>query len=75
MGPIPPGDSQPHPVEINLPHWILTCGVDLPRWLFSHGGAIRIKTPEALRQEPQGKALTSSPLGNARGHQVDLMAV
>ena len=36
---------------------ILARGSDLRRWLFSHGSAIRIEAPEALRQEQQGQAL------------------
>jgi hypothetical protein len=44
-------------VEIDLPPWIHTRGVELRRWLFSHGSAIRIEAPDALRQEQQGQAL------------------
>lgn len=57
LTPNPSGDSHPHPVEIDLPPWILARGVALRRWLFSHGSALRIEAPEALRQEQQGQAL------------------
>jgi len=57
LPPNPPGDSHPDPVEIDLPPWIHTRGVELRRWLFSHGSAIRIEAPDALRQEQQGQAL------------------
>jgi hypothetical protein len=66
LPPNPPGDSHPHPVEIDLPPWILTRGVELRRWLFSHGSAIRIEAPEALRQEQQGQALEVLALGQQR---------
>ena len=66
LPPNPPGDSHPHPVEIDLPPWILTRGVELRRWLFSHGSAIRIEAPEALRQEQQGQALEMLALGQQR---------
>jgi hypothetical protein len=62
----PPGDSHPHPVEIDLPPWILARGIALRRWLFSHGSAIRIEAPEALRQEQQGQALEVLALGQQR---------
>jgi hypothetical protein len=61
-----PGDSHPHPVEIDLPPWILARGIALRRWLFSHGSAIRIEAPEALRQEQQGQALEMLALGQQR---------
>ena len=57
LAPNPPGDSHPHPVEIDLPPWILSRGIALRRWLFSHGSAIRIEAPQALRLEQQGQAL------------------
>lgn len=66
LPPNPPGDSHPHPVEIDLPPWILTRGVELRHWLFSHGSAIRIEAPEALRQEQQGQALEVLALGQQR---------
>lgn len=62
----PAGDSHPHPVEIDLPPWILARGISLRRWLFSHGSAIRIEAPEALRQEQQGQALEVLALGQQR---------
>jgi hypothetical protein len=55
--PNPPDDSHPHPVEIDLPRWILSRGMELRRWLFSFGSAIRIEAPEALQAEQQGMAL------------------
>jgi hypothetical protein len=57
LEPNPSGDSHPHPVEIDLPSWILSGGMELRRWLFSFGSAIRIEAPEALRVEQQGMAL------------------
>ena len=57
LKPNPPTDSHPHPVEIDLPSWILSRGMELRRWLFSFGSAIRIEAPEALRAEQQGMAL------------------
>ena len=66
LPPNPPGDSHPHPVEIDLPPWILTRGVELRHWLFSHGSTIRIEAPEALRQEQQGQALEVLALGQQR---------
>ncbi len=66
LAPNPTGDSHPHPVEIDLPPWILTQGVELRRWLFSHGSAIRLEAPEALRQEQQGQALEMLALGQQR---------
>jgi len=66
LAPTPPGDSHPHPVEIDLPPWILARGIALRRWLFSHGSAIRIEAPEALRQEQQGQALEVLALGQQR---------
>jgi len=57
LKPNPPTDSHPHPVEIDLPSWILSGGMVLRRWLFSFGSAIRIEAPEALRVEQQGMAL------------------
>jgi hypothetical protein len=66
LAPNPPGDSHPHPVEIDLPPWILARGIALRRWLFSHGSAIRIEAPEALRQEQQGQALEVLALGQQR---------
>ena len=66
LAPNPPGDSHPHPVEIDLPPWILSRGIELRRWLFSHGSAIRIEAPEALRLEQQGQALEMLALGQRR---------
>ncbi len=57
LEPNPPGDSHPHPVEIDLPSWILSRGMELRRWLYGFGSAIRIEAPEALRVEQQGMAL------------------
>jgi hypothetical protein len=57
LEPNPSGGSHPHPVEIDLPSWILSGGMELRRWLFSFGSAIRIEAPEALRVEQQGMAL------------------
>ena len=54
LAPNRPGDSHHHPLEIDLPPWILARGIALSRWLYSHGSAIRIDAPEALRQEQQG---------------------
>ena len=59
-------DSHPHPVEIDLPPWILARGIALRRWLFSHGSAVRIEAPEALRHEQQGQALEVLALGHQR---------
>jgi len=66
LTPNPIGDSHPHPLEIDLPPWILARGVALRRWLFSHGSALRIEAPEALRQEQQGQALEMLALGQRR---------
>ena len=66
LTPNPSGDSHPHPVEIDLPPWILARGVALRRWLFSHGSALRIEAPEALRQEQQGQALEMLALAQRR---------
>ncbi|MEB3185453.1 MAG: ATP-binding protein [Cyanobacteriota bacterium] len=66
LPPNPPGDSHPHPVEIDLPPWILARGIALRRWLFSHGSAIRIEAPQVLRQEQQGQALEVLALGQQR---------
>jgi hypothetical protein len=63
LKPNPPTDSHPHPVEIDLPSWILSGGIALRRWLFSFGSAIRIEAPEALRAEQQGMALEVLALG------------
>ena len=52
-----PIDSHPHPVEIDLPSWILGGGIALRRWLFGFGSAIRIEAPVTLRAEQQGMAL------------------
>ena len=52
-----PTDSHPHPVEIDLPSWILGGGIALRRWLFGFGSAIRIEAPQVLRAEQQGLAL------------------
>ena len=57
LEPNPPGDSHPHPVEIDLPRWILSRGMELRRWLFGFGSAIRIDAPEELRAEQHGMAL------------------
>ena len=61
-----PIDSHPHPVEIDLPPWILARGSALRRWLFSHGSALRIEAPEALWQEQQGQALEMLALAQRR---------
>ena len=61
-----PNDSHPHPVEIDLPPWILARSSALRRWLFSHGSALRIEAPEALRQEQQGQALEMLALAQRR---------
>jgi len=66
LPPNTPGDSHPHPVEIDLPPWILSRGIELRRWLFSHGSAIRIEAPETLRQEQQGQALEMLALTQQR---------
>ena len=66
LTPNPIGDSHPHPLEIDLPPWILARGSALRRWLFSHGSALRIEAPEALRQEQQGQALEVLALGQRR---------
>ena len=66
LTPNPIGDSHPHPLEIDLPPWILARGIALRRWLFSHGSALRIEAPEALRQEQQGQALEVLALGQRR---------
>lgn len=66
LEPNPVGDSHAHPVEIDLPPWILARGIALRRWLLSHGSAIRIEAPEALRQEQQGQALEMLALGQQR---------
>jgi hypothetical protein len=66
LTPNPIGDSHPHPLEIDLPPWILARGVALRRWLFSHGSALRIEAPEALRQEQQGQALEMLAMGQRR---------
>ena len=63
LTPNPIGDSHPHPLEIDLPPWILARGSALRRWLFSHGSSSRIEAPEALRQEQQGQALEVLALG------------
>jgi predicted kinase len=66
LTPNPIGDSHPHPLEIDLPPWILARGVALRRWLFSHCSALRIEAPEALRQEQQGQALEMLAMGQRR---------
>jgi predicted kinase len=66
LEPNPIGDSHAHPLEIDLPPWILARGIALRRWLFSHGSAIRIEAPEALRQEQQGQALEMLALAQPR---------
>ena len=66
LTPNPSGDSHPHPLEIDLPPWILARGSALRRWLFSHGSALRIEAPEALRQEQQGQALEMLALAQRR---------
>jgi hypothetical protein len=66
LTPNPSGDSHPHPLEIDLPPWILARGVALRRWLFSHGSALRVEAPEALRQEQQGQALEMLALAQRR---------
>ncbi len=66
------GDSHSHPLEIDLPPWILAGGMALRRWLFSHGSALRIETPEALRQEQQGQALEVLAFGSAAPRQLKL---
>jgi hypothetical protein len=69
LAPNASGDSHPHPLEIDLPPWILARGMALRRWLFSHGSALRIEAPEALRQEQQGQqgqALEVLALGQRR---------
>jgi hypothetical protein len=66
LAPNASGDSHPHPLEIDLPPWILARGMALRRWLFSHGSAFRIEAPEALRQEQQGQALEVLALGQRR---------
>ena len=58
-----PIDSHPHPVEIDLPSWILGGGIALRRWLFGFGSAIRIEAPQVLRAEQQGLALEVLALG------------
>ena len=58
-----PTDSHPHPVEIDLPSWILGGGIALRRWLFGFGSAIRIEAPVTLRAEQQGLALEVLALG------------
>ncbi|QVL54649.1 MAG: hypothetical protein KFB97_10660 [Cyanobium sp. M30B3] len=45
LPPNPIGDSHPHPLEIDLPPWILARGIALRRWLFSSGSALRIEAP------------------------------
>jgi hypothetical protein len=55
LTPNPSGDSHPHPVEIDLPPWIL-----------ARGSALRIEAPEALRQEQQGQALEMLALAQRR---------
>jgi predicted kinase len=67
LKPNPPTDSHPHPVEIDLPSWILSGGIALRRWLFSFGSAIRIEAPEALRVEQQGMALEVLAQGQWKG--------
>jgi hypothetical protein len=66
LAPNASGDSHPHPLEIDLPPWIRARGVALRRWLFSHGCALRIEAPEALRQEQQGQALEMLAMGQRR---------
>ena len=66
LAPNASGDSHPHPLEIDLPPWIRARGVALRRWLFSHGSALRIEAPEALRQEQQGQALEMLAMGQRR---------
>ena len=63
LEPNPPTDSHPHPVEIDLPSWILSGGIALRRWLFGFGSAIRIEAPVTLRAEQQGLALEVLALG------------
>ena len=63
LDPNPSGDSHPHPVEIDLPRWILSRGMELRRWLFGFGSAIRIEAPQVLRVEQQGLALELLALG------------
>ena len=63
LEPNPPTDSHPHPVEIDLPSWILGGGIALRRWLFGFGSAIRIEAPQVLRAEQQGLALEVLALG------------
>ena len=65
--PNPPTDSHPHPVEIDLPSWILSRGMELRRWLYGFGSAIRIEAPEALRVEQQGMALELLAQGQWKG--------
>ena len=67
LEPNPPTDSHPHPVEIDLPSWILSGGIALRRWLFSFGSAIRIEAPQALRLEQQGMALELLAQGQWKG--------
>ena len=55
LTPNPSGDSHPHPLEIDLPPWIL-----------ARGSALRIEAPEALRQEQQGQALEMLALAQRR---------
>jgi hypothetical protein len=40
--------------------------MSLDSWLFSHGSALRIEAPEALRQEQQGQALEMLAMGQRR---------
>jgi hypothetical protein len=63
LGPNATGDSHPNPLEIDLPPWILARGTALRRGDFSHGSALRIEAPEALRLEQQGQALEVLTLG------------
>lgn len=63
LAPNPPGESHPHPVEIDLPAWNLSRGIALRRWLLSHGSALRTKAPESLRHEQQVQALELLALG------------
>ena len=63
LAPSPCGSSHSHCMEVDLPPWILSRGIALRRWVFSHGCAVHIEAPEGLRQEQLGQALQILAMG------------
>ncbi len=43
--------SFPYPVEVDLPVWVISGDVELRRWLYSYGAAVRIEAPAELAAE------------------------